>query len=229
VHRVDHRGWRISAFDGIDIDASTEADIDTLEASWRASRSRLLGFAMSMGPYERRVHPDDLYLLARDPEGRLSASMRFITHRGKLSLDTMRRVAQAPNGLNEALICRALEVARQRGIPEVSLNYAGLAHVIRDGADGGRLRRRARTLVIRTLGRHFQMERLVRFNDKFDPEWRNRYLLYEKRRSLPSAVVRVLQAEGYLPARAPVSASATFWQRAPRATIQRRGAAARGR
>ena len=35
--------------------------------------------------------------------------MRFLAHRDKLSLDTMRRVGETPNGLNEALVCHALE------------------------------------------------------------------------------------------------------------------------
>ena len=63
--------------------------------------------------------------------------MHFISHCGKLSLDTMRRVGETPNGLNEALVCRALEVAGARRIPEVSLNYAGLAHLVRQPPSGG--------------------------------------------------------------------------------------------
>jgi lysyl-tRNA synthetase class 2 len=54
-------------------------------------------------------------------------------------------------------------------------------------------------LVMAPLGRRFQMERLVRFNEKFSPEWRPRFLVYESRGALPKAVLRVLQAEGYLP------------------------------
>jgi len=48
------------------------------------------------------------------------------------------------------------------------------------------------------LGRHFQMERLVRFNDKFTPSWRPRYLVYESRVALPRTVLGVLEAEGYI-------------------------------
>ena len=39
----------------------------------------------------------------------------------------------------------------------------------------------------------------MRFNEKFSPEWRPRYLVYESRAALPRTVLRVLQAEGYLP------------------------------
>ncbi len=160
---------------------------------------------MGMGCFEGIVRPGDLYLLARAPDGRLSATMRFIAHRGKLSLDTMRRVGETPNGLNEALVCRALEVARARGIEEVSLNYAGLAHLVRGPAPGGLLKRHASRVLMAVLSRHFQMERLVRFNEKFSPDWRARYLVYESRSALPRAIVRTLQAEGYIRApRSPV-------------------------
>jgi lysyl-tRNA synthetase class 2 len=51
------------------------------------------------------------------------------------------------------------------------------------------------------LGRGFQMERLVCFNEKFSPDWRPRYLVYESRLGLPRAALRILQAEGYIPQR----------------------------
>jgi lysyl-tRNA synthetase class 2 len=205
VHRMERRGWQITVHDGSEIEPTAEAEINALEARWRARQSRLLGFAMSMGHYDAGIGRSDLYLLARSPQGRLAATMRFIAHCGKLSLDTMRREGGTPNGLNEALVCRALEVARERGVCEVSLNYAGLAHLYRCPPHSGWLSRRAVKLGLSVLGRHFQMERLIRFNEKFAPEWRPRYLVYRSRWSLPRAVYRVLQAEGYLagPLRSP--------------------------
>ena len=198
VQRVHSRGWMVTAVDGRHVDGMLETEIDAVETRWRSGRERVLGFSMSLGEHERGVLPGDLFLLARSPEGELCAVMRFLSHRGNLSLDTMRRVGETPNGLNEALVCTALAVARERGVREVSLNYAGLAHLIRREPTGNRLTRGLRRHALEWLGRHFQMERLVRFNDKFAPEWRPRYLVYESRRCLPGAVYRVLQAEGYL-------------------------------
>lgn len=201
VHRIERRGWQITAIDGLNIDALLQQEIEAVEESWRSTHPRMLGFAMSMGEFDPGVGRDDLYLLARSPEGDLRAVMRFIMHCGKLSLDTMRRVGETPNGLNEALVCRCLAVARARNIPEVSLNYAGLAHLIRREPAGGRARQMVVGLVVRRLNRHFQMERLVCFNQKFSPEWRPRYLVYSSRAALPRSMFRVLQAEGYLPCR----------------------------
>lgn len=198
VHRLERRGWAILTCDGRDLDPALEREIDQLELAWRAERSRLVGFAMGMGRFESPVRPGDLYLLARSPEGQLGAVMHFVLHCGKLSLDTMRRVGETPNGVNEALVCQALHVARRRGVAEVSLNYAGLAHLMRTAPSGGWAKRLAAGLIVKLLGRRFQMQRLVSFNEKFSPAWRPRYLVYESRLSLPLAVLRVLQAEGYV-------------------------------
>jgi lysyl-tRNA synthetase class 2 len=136
VHRVERRGWDVSVFEGRGLSIDLEAEINTLEAAWRAQRRRMLGFAMGMGSFYPDVAPDDLYVLGRAPDGELRAVMRFAAHCGKLSLDTMRRVGETPNGLNEALVCQALAAARERGVREVSLNYAGLAHLVRRAPDG---------------------------------------------------------------------------------------------
>ncbi len=199
LHRVARRGWEITVCEGRVIDAELEAEIDALEREWRAGQGHLHGFAMGMGSFEAGLAPNDLYALARSPHGGLGAVMHFASHSGRLSLDTMHRVGETPNGLNEALVARTLELAREHGVIEVSLNYAGLAHLLRGPISPNPLRRLARALVLAPLRRNFQMDRLVRFNDKFSPEWRPRYLIYESRATLPRSVLRVLQVEGYLP------------------------------
>jgi len=199
VHRVQRRGWQIEVREGRDIDGGLEAEIDVVEAAWRSERDRMLGFAMSMGEYELGVRPRDVYVLAWSPGGRLQAVMRFLAHGGKLSLDTMRRVGETPNGLNEALVCHALEFARGRAVSEVSLNYAGLGHLVRRGPSGNRVGKALTQFALNRLRKSFQMDRLVLFNQKFFPSWRPRYLVYESRVALPRSAFRVLQAEGYLP------------------------------
>jgi lysyl-tRNA synthetase class 2 len=198
VHRVERRGWEISVCDGRELNARLECELDELELKWRATQRRILGFAMSMGVFDAQIGPDDLLVLGRSPDGELRAAMRFAWHRGKLSLDTMRRLPATPNGFNEALVVRALTVARERGVSEVSLNYAGLAHLVRrQTAHGGR-RGQLERLLLHMAARRFQMQSLVCFNEKFSPEWRPRFLIYDSRLGLPLTALRVLQAEGYI-------------------------------
>jgi lysyl-tRNA synthetase class 2 len=201
VHRVERRGWTISVYDGREIDAWLESEIELVSARWRNDHPRVHGFAMGMGSFTSELRPDDLYVLARSPSGELRGVMRFVTCGNTLSLDTMQRVGETPNGLNEALVARALAEARERRIAEVSLNYAGLAHLIRREPSRNPVVRALSRLALAPLHRRFQMDRLVRFNEKFSPQWRPRYLVYESRAALPFTIARVLQAEGYLPHR----------------------------
>jgi lysyl-tRNA synthetase class 2 len=205
VHRVERRGWEITVRDGREIDAWLETEIELLSARWRDDHPRVHGFAIGMGSFTAELRPDDLYVLARSPAGELGGVMRFVTCGENLSLDTMQRVGDPPNGLNEALVARALAVARERGVAEVSLNYAGLAHLVRGEPSRNRVTRALTRLALGPLHRRFQMDRLVRFNEKFSPQWRPRYLVYESRAGLPRAIVRVLQVEGYLPQPRPSS------------------------
>jgi lysyl-tRNA synthetase class 2 len=198
VHRVARRGWTISAHCGREIDAWLESEIELVSQRWHDDHPRVHGFAMGMGGFTAELRADDLYVLARSPSGELGGVMRFVTCGDTLSLDTMQRVGETPNGLNEALVARALAEAGARRVPEVSLNYAGLAHLIRREPSRNRAVRTLTRLAVAPLHRRFQMDRLVRFNEKFSPQWRPRYLVYESRAALPLTIARVLQAEGYL-------------------------------
>jgi lysyl-tRNA synthetase class 2 len=200
VARVERAGWRIEVLAAGALDAVARAELDAVEARWRARHPRLCGFAMTLGrlwggPEEHAA----TYVLARDAAGELRAFLRFAHHVGGLSLDAMRRgLPGEPNGLGETLVVAALRHAAADGVAEVSLNFAGFAHVMAvDPATLG-IRGRALRWTLRRLHGPFQLERLVRFNAKFQPDWRPRHLLYRHRHDLPLAALRVLQAEAYL-------------------------------
>jgi lysyl-tRNA synthetase class 2 len=214
VSRVARHGWTIEVVLDRDLDAATVRCLDGVERAWRSNRPRIQGWAMTLGRlWGAAGDVGGVYVLARDPGGRLQAFLRFVEHGRGLSLDCMRRLGDEPNGVNEAMVVAALEHARERGCAEVSLNFAGFAHIM---AASAALSRRQRLLraALRAVHGRFQLERLVRFNEKFFPTWRPRYLVYGRRTHLPLAALRVLQAEAYLrPPRArPLSAG---WKPAP--------------
>jgi len=204
VHRVARRGWSIEAHAGRDLGPALRRELAAFDGAWRAERPRIIGFAMSMGAWEVEWRPEDLLVVGRDPAGELRAMLRFAAHPGGLSLDAMRRIGDCPNGLTEALVVRAIEVARARDVHEVSLNFAGFAHLMTAAAAELETHHRIARYGLSLVGDRFQMERLVRFNEKFIPYWRPRFLVYDSRTRLPRAGVRVLQAEAYL--RAPENA-----------------------
>jgi lysyl-tRNA synthetase class 2 len=198
VTRQARRGWTIETALGSELTAAMITDLAAADAAWRAGRPRLTGFAMTLGRlWGAEEDRASLYVIGRDPAGQVSAFLRFARYRDGLSLDAMRRVGEAPNGLVDTLVVRAIEHAREQAMPAVSLNFAGFGHVMGDDRRLSRGQSVARWLLRRTHGR-FQLERLVTFNKKFAPRWERRYLVHRRAQRLPVLGWRVLQAEAYV-------------------------------
>jgi lysyl-tRNA synthetase class 2 len=198
VTRQVRRGWSVELLAGVDLEPAAVAEITDVERSWRAAQPRLTGFAMTLGRlWGAEEDARSLYVLGRDPEGVVRAFVRFAEYREGLSLDAMRRVGEMPNGLMDALIVRAIDHARERGLRAVSLNFAGFAHIMGSERTLSPGQRGARRLLRLSHGR-FQLERLVMFNQKFAPRWEPRYLVHRGLPRLPVLGLRVLQAEAYL-------------------------------
>ncbi len=179
--------------------SSTELEeLEDLSARWRGDEPER-GFSMAIDSLRGEHLSESLVVVARDAEGDARGFLHFAPCYGRpaMSLGLMRRDRDSVNGLTEYLVVSAIEMLRERGIEEVSLNFAAFARLLRNPSGLGE----------RTLGRlvtlanpFFQIESLFRFNAKFSPRWQPRYLLYE-RRSLGFARtgLAAMWAEGQLP------------------------------
>jgi lysyl-tRNA synthetase, class II len=214
VTRQGRRGWRVELIAGADLAPAAVEELAAVERAWRVAQPRLTGFAMTLGRlWGAEEDERSLYVLGRDPDGRVRAFVRFAEYREGLSLDAMRRLGEMPNGLMDALVVRAIDHAREHGLRAVSLNFAGFAHIMAADRPLTFTRRGARALLRLSRGR-FQLERLVMFNKKFAPRWEPRYLVHRGLPRLPVLGLRVLQAEAYV--RAPRTRALTArWE--PRA------------
>jgi lysyl-tRNA synthetase class 2 len=145
---------------------------------------------------------ETLVVAARDAGGAVRGFIHFVPTYGRpaVSLSAMRRDGDTPNGLTEFLVVRSIELLRERGIDEVSLNFAAFARFLHSP---GCRRERLLGRVIALANPYFQIESLYRFNAKFFPRWQPRYLLYEGAFGLPRAGLAAMRAEGQL----------TAWQR----------------
>jgi lysyl-tRNA synthetase, class II len=198
VHRVDKHGWTVELVPAARLTRALAAEVDAVQRAWQRRHRRLYGFAMTSDRlWGAPEDAGDLYALARNPAGELRAFQRYVTYGAGLSLDAMRRLDDEPNGISDALVVAVLEHARATGLSEVSLNFAGFAHLMAADTLERRSQRLARW-ALRRMHRRFQLDRLLRFTAKFGPQERARHLVYTRHTRLPLAALRVMQAEAYV-------------------------------
>ncbi len=156
------------------------------------------GFSMAMDSLQGDNDHETLVVLARDETGAIRGVLHFVPCYGRpaVSLSFMRRDPSTPNGLTEFLVVRAIGLLRDRGLEELSLNFAAFAKWTHSPEK--RLERLLGKVI--ALGNpFFQIESLYRFNAKFFPRWEPRFLVYEGAFGLPRAGIAAMWAEGQLP------------------------------
>ncbi len=197
VNRLSKAGYSSQLCGLHDIDAATMRQMrHVLEVGRIGEAER--GFAMGMDGIHGALEQDTLFVLARDGRGTLRGVLHFVPCYGRsaMSLSIMRRDPESPNGLMEFLVVAAIELMRERGIREVSLNFATFTKYLH--SPEGCFEHLV-ALVAHRMDSFMQMESLYRFNVKFQPRWDARYLVYEGRLGVARAGLAALLAEGQIP------------------------------
>jgi lysyl-tRNA synthetase class 2 len=196
AHRLTKAGFRAELHQLGELDHATIQQIERVLAAGRGDAPER-GFSMAMDSIRCQHAADTLVVLARDEGETIRGVLHFVPVYGRsmVSLSFMRRDPSTPNGLTEFLVVKGAELLRERGIGELSLNFAAFARWIH-----GPEKRSERVLgKLVALGNpFFQIESLYRFNAKFFPRWEPRYLVYEGALGLPRAGLAALWAEGQL-------------------------------
>jgi lysyl-tRNA synthetase, class II len=197
VNRVARHGFTAELVAVGDLDAPTLARLQAVSDGWRAGAPER-GFSMAHDALVDELLPDALVVLGRDGDGAVRGFLHFVPVFGRsvVSLGFMRRERDTPNGLTEFLVVEAARLLGERGVEEFSLNFAAYGRWLREPANP---LERALAFVLRKADKYFQVERLLKFNAKFDPRWQPRYMLFERPAQLPRIALASMWAEGQLP------------------------------
>jgi lysyl-tRNA synthetase class 2 len=197
VSRLQTAGFTAEAHPVAELDPQTARDVElVLERGREGAPER--GFSMAMDSLTGEHDAETLVVLARGEDRSVRGVLHFVPCYGRsaMSLSFMRRDPQTPNGLTEFMVVKAIELLRERGVDEISLNFAAFARWMHS----------PERPVERVLGKlialgnpFFQIESLYRFNAKFFPRWEPRYLVYQGPFGLPRASLAALLVEGQLP------------------------------
>ena len=194
VTRLEREGYRARVLEVPDIKPKLADELRAVSEEWRG-RWPERGFTMAMDCLF--AHPEALVAVAEREDGHVGGFIQLVPvpATGGLSLASMRRRDAEPNGLMEFLLARTIEWARERDVPEFSLNFSVFAQLI---LNPSRKSQSAVRFALLRLDRLFQIDRLLRFNRKFFPEWRPRYVCLESRLDFPLVGLAYLRAESLL-------------------------------
>lgn len=197
VNRLERLGYGVEIATAADLDARRWEEIERISLAWKGGRPER-GFSMALSDMHWAECGDTLFALAIDPTGEATGFLHFVPvpAKGDLSLSTMRRLPDTPNGLTEFLVCRTVDWAHTRGVERISLNFAAFGGLLRADAEAGSASARLAGHALRSADRFFQLERLLEFNRKFLPEWQPRYLAVQEFMDIPAAGLVLLSLEG---------------------------------
>jgi lysyl-tRNA synthetase class 2 len=199
VHRLHDAGYEAVALRPSELDFEMRERLEDIARMWRGSAPER-GFTMALDALFALGDDDAIFIVGFDCTQEPMGFLHFAISRagGALSLSSMPRLREVPNGFNEWLICESIGWARAHGYERVSLNFAPFAALL---APNGELTRaeQLQAATLRRLKGRFQLDNLLHFNRKFLPEWQRRFVVYERRRDLPRVGVAALAAEAYLP------------------------------
>ncbi len=194
VNRLRRLGYHVEVSGPEGFDEALRAAVDQVSDEWLNGWPDR-GFSMAMD--DLYSHPQARFALAYDAEGRLEGFLHLVPSRRGYSLSSMRRRRETPNGLIEFLVAETAAWARTEGADEISLNFSVFADVLRADGTASWPIRATRWSLLR-LDRLFQLERLFSFNRKFFPEWRRRYICFERHRDVPLLSLATLHVERLL-------------------------------
>ncbi|MDQ2968317.1 MAG: phosphatidylglycerol lysyltransferase domain-containing protein [Actinomycetota bacterium] len=202
VTRLEREGYRAEVLYARDVDTKLRAELEEIFEEWRGE-GPTKGFTMELDTLFRLDADDALFFVGRDASGIPQGFLHFVVAcpARALSLSSMPRRPETPNGFNEWLAVTAIAWAKSHDFERVSMNFAPFAAVLapeheQELTAATRMQRRA----LKALKGHgFQLENLLVFNRKFFPHWEPRYVIYQRPVDLPRVGLAGLAAEGYLP------------------------------
>jgi lysyl-tRNA synthetase class 2 len=198
-HRLEGAGYTARVVRPSELDGMLRDEFEAIARIWRGNAPER-GFTMALDALFRLGDEEALFVVGYGPDDRPRGFLHFavIPTGSALSLSSMPRLPDTPNGFNEWLIVQAIEWAANAGFERVSLNFTPFASLLAPEAQLGPLQRTGRRALLSLKG-HFQLDNLLQFNRKFFPDWSPRFVVYENALDLPRVGIAALAAEAYLP------------------------------
>jgi lysyl-tRNA synthetase, class II len=199
VHRLERDGYTTRVRRHRDIPADQMAEVVVDADRWRDTHNER-GFSMALGrlgdPLDGQCVLTEIFDAGGVRRGLLSFSPWGTSG---ISLDLMRRDPDAENGVMELMVTATVNAGPLIGADRLSLNFAVMRAIFEEGAKigAGPVMRASRAFLM-FASRWWQLESLYKSNEKYEPDWVPRYLLFERSGDLPRVGIAAGLAEGFV-------------------------------
>ena len=119
-------------------------------------------------------------LVVKDDAGQIISFINQVPSyaHNEANIDLMRHMADAPPNVNDFMFLHYIKHSQELGCDYVNLGLCPLVG-IDDSDESARVITNLLKFVYANGSRFFGFEGLARFKNKFEPEWRNRYVVYQ--------------------------------------------------
>ncbi len=199
VNRIERAGYTAKVRRHAEIPAEEMASIIADADRWRDTDNER-GFSMALGRLGDPLDGRCVLVEAFDADGNREALLSFSPWGARgLSLDLMRRSRDSENGVMEFMVTSLVAAGPTIGADKVSLNFAVMRAIFAEGEriGAGPVLRLTRAVLL-FASRWFQLESLYRSNEKYDPDWVPRFMMFENVGDLPRVGIAAGIAEGFV-------------------------------
>ncbi len=135
--------------------------------------------SFALGSFSRDYAERSSFFVVRNRAGRIAAFVNETPayRAGMATIDMMRHRADVPHGIMDFLFDNLLCTLREQGLRQFDLGLAPLAGV--GEQPGSTTEERVVRQLFDLLGRFFPMAGLRAYKAKFDPDWEDRFLIYQ--------------------------------------------------
>ncbi len=198
VNRIKRKGYSCYTTKFVALPIADQRELVRLAKEWRYGVPER-GFSMGLDRFGE-AFDDECIITIAELDGVKTGFLHFVPwDESSISLDRMQRERGSDPGVTELMIVATTEWAQQNNIKYISLNFAAFRSLFEraDKISAGFVTRSLRN-IIRFFSNWFPVESLYRFNAKFQPEWRTRYVLYPSAKDLPKVGMAAIRAEKFI-------------------------------